>query len=115
MSLMSSDSWPTSTVRPFRFASFRVVEHGSAPAARDVTPREITEGGVLDELVRLRATLTNAAPDSLALAAGDLAFFATLDAGGLEPLALTPGSELEVTGVGIVTLRDGPAGCGTCC
>jgi PAS domain S-box-containing protein len=88
-------------------ASFRVVEHGPAPVARHVASREIAEGGVLDELVRLRAKLTNAAPDSLALAAGDLTFFATLDGGGLDTLELTPGSEIDVTGVGIVTLRDG--------
>jgi PAS domain S-box-containing protein len=88
-------------------ATYRVVAHGPPPEPREVTAAQVTGGDVLDELIRIRARLENAAGDSLSLTAGGLRFFAILDDGGLDALDLTPGSDLALTGVGIVTLRDG--------
>ena len=86
---------------------YRVVGHGAEPPARAVTASDIESGRVLDELVRLPVRLENASDDTLAVRAGSLSFFATLDGGHFEHLGLTPGSEIVLTGIGIVVLRDG--------
>ena len=86
---------------------YRVVAHGKEPQARAVTTADIESGKVLDELVRLPVRLENATADTLAVRAGRLSFLATLDGGHFERLGLTPGSELVLTGIGIVVLRDG--------
>ena len=86
---------------------YRVVRHGPEPEARAVTTTDIESGKVLDELVRLPVLLENASADTLAVRAGRLSFLATLDGGHFERLGLTPGSEIVLTGIGIVVLRDG--------
>jgi len=86
---------------------YRVVGHGAEPPARAVTASDIESGKVLDELVRLPVRLENASDDTLAVRAGSLSFLATLDGGHFEHLGLTPGSEMVLTGIGIVVLRDG--------
>ena len=86
---------------------YRVVAHGKEPEARAVTTADIESGKILDELVRLPVRLENATADTLAVRAGRLSFLATLDGGHFERLGLTPGSEVVLTGIGIVVLRDG--------
>jgi signal transduction histidine kinase/CheY-like chemotaxis protein len=80
---------------------------GPPPVARTATVPEIYEGRFVDELIRVRAQLTAVAPDSLTMQSGELTFVASLDDGRLGTLNLEPGSEVELTGVGIVTFRSG--------
>jgi signal transduction histidine kinase len=80
---------------------------GPPPVARTATAADILEGKYVDELLRVRAHLTSVAPDSLTMRSGDLTFVASLDDERLDTLNLAPGSEVELTGVGIVTFRSG--------
>jgi signal transduction histidine kinase len=80
---------------------------GPPPAARTATIAEIYEGRFVDELVRVRGQLTAVVADSLTLRSGAVTFVASLDDGRLDTLSLAPGSEIELTGVGIVAFRDG--------
>ena len=80
---------------------------GPPPVARTATAADILEGKYVDELLRVRAHLTSVAPDSLTMRSGDLTFVASLDDERLDTLNLAPGSDVELTGVGIVTFRSG--------
>jgi signal transduction histidine kinase/ActR/RegA family two-component response regulator len=80
---------------------------GPPPEARPATAAEIYGGKFVDELLRVSAQLTAVAPTALTVEAGDHTFVASLDDGGLDTLNLKPGSEIELTGVGIVTFRSG--------
>ena len=80
---------------------------GPPPVARTATAAEIHEGKFADELVRVRAHVTAVAPESLEMRSGELTFGALLDDVRLDTLNLAPGSEVELTGVAIVTFRSG--------
>jgi len=80
---------------------------GPLPTARTATVAEVYEGRFVDDLVRVRGQLTAVVADSLTLRSGAVTFVASLDDGRLETLDLVPGSEIELTGVGIVAFRDG--------
>jgi signal transduction histidine kinase/ActR/RegA family two-component response regulator len=80
---------------------------GPPPVAHAATAAEIYEGKFVDELLRVRAHVTAVAPESLTMRSGELTFVASLDDGRLDTLNLAPGSEVELTGVGIVTFRSG--------
>ena len=80
---------------------------GPPVIARTATPAEIYEGKFVDELLRVRAQLTAVTPESLTMRSGELTFVASLDNGRLDTLHLAPESEVELTGVGIVTVRSG--------
>ena len=80
---------------------------GPPPVARTATAAEVLEGKFVDELLRVRAQLTAVSPDSLTMRSGELTFVAWLDNGRLDTLNLAVGSEVELTGVGIVIGRSG--------
>ena len=80
---------------------------GPPLVARTATAVEIYEGKYIDELLRVRAHLTAVVPESLTVRSGEMTFVASLDDGRLDTLDLAPGSEVELTGVGIVTFRSG--------
>jgi signal transduction histidine kinase/ActR/RegA family two-component response regulator len=88
-------------------ATYERLSAGPPPVARTATAAEIHEGKFADELVRVRARLTAVAPESLEMQSGELTFGALLDDGRLDTLNLAPGSEVELTGVAIVTFRSG--------
>jgi signal transduction histidine kinase/ActR/RegA family two-component response regulator len=88
-------------------STYRFVSHGDAPRSRAVTPEDIANGRVLDELVTLPARLGHASGDSLWVTAGTSSFYAVLEGGDMERLEIPSGSDLELTGIGITVLRDG--------
>ena len=88
-------------------ATYERLSAGPPPVARTATAAEIHEGKFADELVRVRARLTAVAPESLEMQSGELTFGALLDDGRLDTLNLAPGSEVDLTGVAIVTFRSG--------
>ena len=80
---------------------------GPPPIAHATTVAEIFEGKFVDELLRVRGYLTAVAPESLTVQSGPHTFVASLDNGRLDTLSLVSGSEVELTGVGIVSFRGG--------
>ena len=88
-------------------ATYERLSAGPPPVAHTATAAEIHEGKFADELVRVRARVTAVAPESLEMQSGELTFGALLDDGRLDTLNLAPGSEVELTGVAIVTFRSG--------
>ena len=80
---------------------------GPPPIAHATTASEIFEGKFVDELLRVRGSLTAVAPESLTVQSGPHTFVASLDDGRLDALGLVSGSEVELTGVGIVSFRGG--------
>ena len=80
---------------------------GAPPLARTTTVAEVYKGKFVDELLRVRGQLSAVTPDSLTIQSGELTFAAWLDDGRLNTLNLIPGSEIELTGVGIVSFRSG--------
>ena len=80
---------------------------GPPPVARAATVAEIEDGKIVDELLRMQAFVIAAAPASLSLRSEALTFVASLDDGRLDALNLAPGTQVEVTGVGIVAYSGG--------
>jgi signal transduction histidine kinase len=107
----------TGTVAGLSDALVRLVSHGPAPAAIDITPDEIAKvharsadrfviadpGDYEGCLVRFPATLLERKPgrngDLLVLAAGETGVTARMTAGEKRPEPLEPGSQLLMTGI----------------
>jgi signal transduction histidine kinase/ActR/RegA family two-component response regulator len=92
-------------------ALYRRTGQGTPSVPQPATVPEIRAGRFVDELIRVRARLLSVVDDfTLSMQADDLTFAATLDNGGFSSLNLGAGSELDVTGIGIVGIRNGKVG-----
>ena len=101
--LGSTDGSPAIETGQYRGAGRRMP---AVPQRASVA--EIRDGRFIDELINVRAQVLTVVDDfTLSLQAEDLTFAATLDAGGFSSLNLGPGSDLDLTGIGIVGIRNG--------
>jgi signal transduction histidine kinase/ActR/RegA family two-component response regulator len=90
---------------------YRRAGRGAPTVPHPASVPEIRAGRFIDELIRVRASLLSVVDDfTLSVQAEDLTFAATLDTGGFSSLNLGPGSDLELTGIGIVGIRNGRVG-----
>ena len=89
-------------------ARYRRTGRAAVPTAREATAARIRDGGFIDELIRLRARLVHVDDEfTFSLQADDLPFIATLDSGRLDALDLAPGSDVEITGIGVAAFSNG--------
>jgi signal transduction histidine kinase/CheY-like chemotaxis protein len=89
-------------------ARYRPLGRGMPLVVHPANAAGIQDGRFIDDLIRVRARLVSIDDDAtLWLRADGLTFTAALDAGGLASLNLVPGSDLDITGIGISTIRNG--------